>query len=92
MVVAEEAGFRALVRHPGFVSLWLADGLSNLGIFTFSLPEGPMKEVANYVSFWEQGSTFTRGIVDSRYLAFDGSLVAFFLFASHRILVARRLA
>lgn len=30
-------GFRALVQHPGFVPLWIADGLSNLGIFTFSL-------------------------------------------------------
>ncbi|MGN6487266.1 MAG: MFS transporter [Devosia sp.] len=30
-------GFRALVQHPGFVPLWIADGVSNLGIFTFSL-------------------------------------------------------
>jgi len=35
--VIEHFGFRALVRHPGFVPLWIADGLSNLGIFTFSL-------------------------------------------------------
>lgn len=37
MVVADRVGFRALVQHPGFVPLWIADGLSNLGIFTFSL-------------------------------------------------------
>jgi MFS family permease len=35
--VAEQGGFGALMRHPGFVPLWIADGLSNLGIFTFSL-------------------------------------------------------
>jgi MFS family permease len=35
--VSEHSGFKALVRHPGFVPLWIADGLSNLGIFTFSL-------------------------------------------------------
>lgn len=37
MAVAEQGGFRGLLRHPGFVPLWIADGLSNLGIFTFSL-------------------------------------------------------
>ena len=37
MTVAEQGGLRGLVRHPGFVRLWIADGLSNLGIFTFSL-------------------------------------------------------
>lgn len=35
--VVERVGLRALVRHPGFVPLWMADALSNLGIFTFSL-------------------------------------------------------
>jgi MFS family permease len=35
--LTEQGGFRALVRYPGFVPLWLADSLSNLGIFTFSL-------------------------------------------------------
>ncbi len=37
MVVADRGGFRALLQHPGFVPLWIADGLSNLGIFTFTL-------------------------------------------------------
>jgi MFS family permease len=31
------ASFRQLMRHPGFVSLWAADGLSNFGSFVFSL-------------------------------------------------------
>ncbi len=35
--MAEKSGFRALIRHPGFDPLWIADALSNLGIFTFSL-------------------------------------------------------
>lgn len=73
----------------GFV---LIAGIFMVGILTFTLPEGPLREIANYVSFWEQGSTFARGIVDSRYLVFDASIAAFFLFVSHRILVARRLA
>lgn len=67
-------------------------GIFMIGIFTFSLPEGPGKEIANYLSFWEQSTTFARGIIDSRYLALDASLVVFSLFVSHRILVARRLA
>jgi MFS family permease len=37
MAVSEHSGFKELVRYPGFVPLWIADGLSTLGIFTFSL-------------------------------------------------------
>jgi ABC-2 type transport system permease protein len=67
-------------------------GIFMFGIFTFSLPEGTVREVANYMSFWEQSTTFARGIVDSRYLVFDATLATISLFISHRILVARRLA
>lgn len=35
--MAEAGGFRGLIRHPGFVRLWIADGLSDFGIFTFVL-------------------------------------------------------
>ena len=35
--MAGEGGFRGLARQRGFVRLWVADGLSNLGIFTFTL-------------------------------------------------------
>jgi hypothetical protein len=35
--VAEPTSFRQLVRHPGFAPLWMADGLSNLGIIIFTL-------------------------------------------------------
>lgn len=31
------SAFNRLVRHPGFVSLWIADGLSNFGTFAFTL-------------------------------------------------------
>ena len=35
--MSEAGGFGQLVRHPGFVRLWVADGLSNFGTFIFSL-------------------------------------------------------
>ena len=31
------SGFSKLVRHPGFVPLWIADGLSNFGSFILGL-------------------------------------------------------
>lgn len=31
--MSEAQGFRQLVRHPGFVRLWVADTLSNFGAF-----------------------------------------------------------
>lgn len=33
----ERASFGQLLRYPGFVRLWVADGLSNFGIFIFGL-------------------------------------------------------
>jgi MFS family permease len=35
--MSENGGFGPLVRHPGFVRLWLADGLSNFGTFVSML-------------------------------------------------------
>lgn len=35
--MSEIAGIRGLLQHPGFVRLWLADGLSNFGSFILGL-------------------------------------------------------
>lgn len=35
--MASGRGLGPLLRHPGFVQLWLADGLSNFGVFIFAL-------------------------------------------------------
>jgi MFS family permease len=35
--MAERASFGQLLRYPGFVRLWVADGLSNFGTFIFGL-------------------------------------------------------
>lgn len=37
MTKVERASFGQLLRYPGFVRLWAADGLSNFGIFIFGL-------------------------------------------------------
>lgn len=37
MTKVERASFGQLLRYPGFVRLWVADGLSNFGIFIFGL-------------------------------------------------------
>ena len=37
MTNVERASFGQLLRYPGFVRLWVADGLSNFGISIFGL-------------------------------------------------------
>ena len=37
MTKVERASFGQLLRYPGFVRLWVADGLSNFGTFIFGL-------------------------------------------------------
>lgn len=62
------------------------------GVAAFAFDEGPLKEAASYLSVYEHMTTFTRGIVDSRFLTYDLTLTVLPLFITHRILVARRLA
>lgn len=61
--------------------------LVGVGEFIF---EGPMRDAFNYVSVWGHMSDFSKGIVDSRRLAFDASLAALALFLAVRVMQARR--
>jgi ABC-2 type transport system permease protein len=59
-----------------------------LGIATSVLPD--WAEVLKYISVMEHMQTYSRGIVDSRYLAFDVITAALALFLSVRVVDARR--
>jgi ABC-2 type transport system permease protein len=65
-------------------------GLFLLGIGEFVLEEGPARQLCSYVSVWTQMGELSRGIVDSRRLIFDGTLVAFPLFVTIRLVDAWR--
>jgi ABC-2 type transport system permease protein len=54
--------------------------------------EGTMREVLNYLSFNAQLEPLLRGILELRPLVFLGSVIAFFLFLTHRAIEARRWA
>lgn len=61
-----------------------------VGIFEFVVHEA--RDVFATISVWTQLDTFSKGIIDSRYLVFDVSLAAVALFIAVRVLEARRYA
>lgn len=66
------------------VSAMAIIGLFTLGIGEFILPEGPGRALCAYVSVWGQMNEFSRGVVDSRRLIFDLSVVVLPLFLTVR--------
>jgi ABC-2 type transport system permease protein len=60
-------------------------GFFLLGLGEFVLDEGPAREMCSYVSVWSQMGELSKGIVDSRRLVLDGSLVLFPLFVTARL-------
>lgn len=56
-----------------------------LGVFEFSIPEdNPLHAICNYVSVWAQMNDFSIGVVDSRRVLFDLTLVVLPLFLTVR--------
>lgn len=60
-----------------------------LGIGEFVL-DGWVKETCAYVSMWGQMQRFSKGVVDTRYLFFDGTLALFAVLTTAAVLKARR--
>jgi ABC-2 type transport system permease protein len=65
-------------------------GLFMFGLGEFVFDEGAAHDVAAYVSVWSQMNDFSRGIVDSRRLLFDATLVVLPLFITVRAVDAWR--
>lgn len=57
----------------------------------FIASDGSGKEVLQYISVWGHMSSFSKGIVDSRYLVYDLSIALLCIFTAVRVLEARRL-
>jgi ABC-2 type transport system permease protein len=88
MSAATKSQFIALV----LTSLVLL-GLFIAGLGEFVLPEGSaLQEASAYLSVWAQMNEFARGLVDSRRLVFDGTLVILPLFVTMRTVDAWRWA
>lgn len=67
------------------LTIFLVFGLFVLGIGEYLLEDGPLREASAYLSMGSQMEDFSRGVVDSRRLALDGSLVALCLFLCTRV-------
>jgi ABC-2 type transport system permease protein len=65
-------------------------GMFILGIGAFVFDQGPLHDVCSYVSVWEQMNDFSQGLVDSRRVLFDASVVALPLFITVRAVDAWR--
>ena len=70
------------------IAFFVLSTLFVLGIASSVLPD--WAEVLNYISVMEHMRAYSRGIVDSRYLAFDVLTAALALFLSVRVVDARR--
>lgn len=60
-------------------------GLFILGLGEMLLPDGPVRDLAGYVSVWGQMNDWARGVVDLRRIVFDLSLTFAALFTTTRV-------
>lgn len=65
-------------------------GLFLLGVGEFVLEDGVARDVCGYISIWSQMGELGRGVVDSRRLVFDATMVVVPLFVTTRTIDAWR--
>jgi ABC-2 type transport system permease protein len=65
-------------------------GLFAVGLLSFIDSFAAQREVMDYISLWGHMQSFSKGIVDSRFLVFDVSLAALFVYVAWRVLEGRR--
>lgn len=73
------------------VSSMVLIGLFMLGIGAFIFEDGLARDICSYVSVWAQMNDFSRGMVDSRRLIFDGTTIVLPLFITIRAVDSWRL-
>jgi ABC-2 type transport system permease protein len=74
----------ALLSFGGNMVLFL------LGVFEFISPGQSSDSVLGYLNLWTHMEAFGRGIVDTRYLIYYGSVTLFALFCTVQVVQARR--
>ncbi len=65
-------------------------GLFFFGLAEFIIPDGPVHEVATHISVWTQMNDASRGLLDSRRLVYDATLITLPLFVTTRAVEAWR--
>ena len=65
-------------------------GLFMIGLGTYATLDDERRAFFEYIGLWTQMAAFSKGIVDTRYLAYDLSVATLFLFLTVRVLQANR--
>ena len=86
----ENYGVSSCVSRSPFIALILTAlvllALFLIGVAEFVAKPGTLPhDIAAHVSIWAQMGDFSSGIIDTRRVAFDLSLVAFSLFATEKV-------
>lgn len=61
-----------------------------VGIQSYTLQDDAARQLCEYLGVWSQLGTFAKGIIDTRFLVLDGSIAAFAIFMTVRLLQAQR--
>jgi ABC-2 type transport system permease protein len=65
-------------------------GMFVLGMFGFMTVSDESRAVFNYISLWTQMDSFSKGIIDTRYVVYDLSVACLSVFMAVRVLQANR--
>ena len=65
-------------------------GLFVVGLAGYATFDDQKRAIFEYVGLWTQMASFSKGVVDTRYLVYDGSIALVSLFLSVRVLQANR--
>jgi ABC-2 type transport system permease protein len=76
----------------GVLTFMALGSLFILGLGSFIFPDSGAKAIFDYINIWTHMESFSRGIVDSRFLVFDGTVAALAVLLAVRMLESRRLA
>lgn len=68
----------------------LLAGLFALGLLSFVEAFAAYRDQLDYVSLWGHMQSFSKGVIDSRFLVFDLSLAFLFVYLAYRALEGRR--
>jgi ABC-2 type transport system permease protein len=72
------------------LTFMLLSGLFAVGLLSFVDTFAPYRDVIDYMSLWGHMQSFSKGIVDTRYLVFDLSVSGLFVYLAWRALDGRR--
>jgi ABC-2 type transport system permease protein len=72
------------------LTFMLLSGLFAVGLLSFIESFAAYRDVIDYISLWGHMQAFSKGVVDTRFVVFDLSVAALFVYLAFRALAGRR--